>query len=359
MNCRVLFAIGCTVALATCGKDSSAPPAPTPTPQTGIGGSTLKTGSPTPQSPVSNQQVAATPIVLVASNASATYGSNAQFQYRFEIYDANGTLVQSALVPSGATTTSYPVPVDLEGEKSYQWQVRAEYQGSVGPWSPRAAFIAPLLTGYIRGNELYDPLTKGKTVGTIVGPVTFIPDVGVRLEAESSYIEYALPQPLSGGEYSALLTNLSVVSSTEDPKDRLISMREGDAGINNNLYRMTVDKRGNGAIAWRFLTGPGHYIETVSSERVPYSFHEALTYFVRATWGGGVFRVVFKEGGVDGSTIYDKSKSYEREYTPFPHMVFAGSPYQAGDRGDPSTVAGMVIRQIWVSANPRPGFANK
>ena len=95
----------------------------------------------------------------------------------------------------------------------------------------------------------------------------------------------------------------------------------------------------------------------VTTGRLP--FHEDLTYFVRASWGGGAFRVTFQEGGVDGNTIYDLSKGYQRSYTPFPHVVDAGSPYTPGDRGEPSSVAGMVIRQIWVSPNPRPAYANK
>jgi hypothetical protein len=302
--------------------------------------------------------------VLVVTNTSPTYQTGgAPLQYRFQLYDAASTLVQSGLVAaSGSGTTSYPLPIDLVGDQPYQWQARAEYQGAFGPWSARAAFIAPTTTGYVRGNELYDPLIKGTTVGTVHGPVTWVPGVGIRLESESSYIEYGLPQTLSAGEYSALMTNLSVVSTTEDPKDRVISMREGNAGINDNIYRMTVEKHGNGAIAWRFLTGRnygGSYIESSPAQRAPHAFHEDLTYFVRASWGGGVFRVLFQEGGFGGTTIYDVSTPYDREYTPVPHMVFAGSPYQAGDRGDPSTVAGMVIRQIWVSPNPRPGYANK
>jgi hypothetical protein len=40
-------------------------------------------------------------------------------------------------------------------------------------------------------------------------------------------------------------------------------------------------------------------------------------------------------------------------------MVFAGSPFHSGDRGDPSTVEGMTIRQIWVSSRPRPAGANQ
>ena len=363
MRSRLCCVAGvCVLTVVACGKDSSAPQTPSPPPQTGVGGATLKAGAPTPQSPINNQQVNTTPIVLVVTNTGSNYTTPVPLQYRFEIYNAANAVVQSALVAGGSGTTSYPVSIDLEGDQPYSWQARAEYQGTFGPWSPRAAFLAPTTTGYIRGNELYDPLIDGKTVGTVHGPITWIPGVGVRLDSESSYIEYALPQFLSGGEYSALLTNLSVVSTTEDPKDRVIAMREGTAAINDNIYRMTVDKRGNGAIAWRFLTGrnySGSYIETTSSQRFPFPFHENLTYFVRASWGGGVFRVLWREGGFDGNPIYDVSRGYDREYTPVPHMIFAGSPYQAGDRGDPSTVQGMVIRQIWVSARSRPGYANK
>ena len=167
---------------------------------------------------------------------------------------------------------------------------------------------------------------------------------------------------MTAGEYSALVSGLGVISRNEDPKWRVITMREGFGAINDNIYRMSVDKRGNGSVAWRFLTGSnrsGQYIQTPSSERLPLPFHEDVTYFVKASWGGGVFRVLFQEGGVDGNTFYDSSTGYRREYTPFPHMVEAGSPYQPGDRGDASSAAGMIIRQIWVSPNPRPAYANK
>ena len=97
----------------------------------------------------------------------------------------------------------------------------------------------------------------------------------------------------------------------------------------------------------------------VSGERQVYTFHEALTYFVQATWRNGFFNVIFKEGGVNGTEVFNFGKPYSRAYTPSPHMVFAGSPYQPGDRGDAASYAGMIIRQIWVSANPRPSFANQ
>ena len=183
--------------------------------------------------------------------------------------------------------------------------------------------------------------------------------MGLKLLSEASFVSYQLPQTLSEGEMSALITNVSVVSNTEDPKLRVFTMREGEAAINDNLYRMSVDKRGNGAIAWRFLTGPGPYIETVGAERYVYPFHEDKTYFVQATWRGGFFNVEYREGGVDGAVIYSFGKGYGAAYTPVPHNVYIGSPYTPGDRGEPSSLEDMIIRHLWVSSNTRPEFANK
>jgi hypothetical protein len=358
----------CALAIAVaCSKQSSQPNAPSAINPAMIGanadGSTLKVTAPAPQSPVNGVRLPqGEPVVLTFGNSTIMFSQPVELVYRIEVMNGGGGVVETAVVGSGAGSTSRVVTAALEGEQTYRWRVRAEYQGAFGPWSTVQSFIAPPNNGYIRGNELYDPLNNGQTVGEIHGPVTFIPGAGARLESPSSYIEYQMPEAVVEGEYSALVTGLGVISRNEDPKWRVLSMREGFAAINDNEFRMTVEKRGNGAVAWRFITGSnrsGQYIETVSSERRALPFHESLTYFIRATWVGGEFRVVIQENGVDGDTIYDYSKGYSRSYTPFPHMVEAGSPYQPGDRGEPSSVAGMVIRQIWVSPNPRPAYANK
>jgi hypothetical protein len=350
-----------------CSKTSSSPAAPGPIDPAMItanaDGSTLKVSAPTQQSPANGAKLEqGNPVVLVVSNSTAAYANPVPLSYRFELTGPNG-VVENTLVASGASTTSRTLDAtQLEGEKTYSWRSRAEYQGTPGPWSGTRTFIAPQSTGYIRGNEIYDPLIDGKTVGTIHGPVTFIPGVGVRLDAEESWIEYALPQTLTEGEYSVLATGLVNISNTEDPKLRVISMREGSAPMNDNIYRMTIDKRGNGAIAWRFLSGnnsSGAYIETVGSERTTYRFRGDLTYLVKGTWRGGFFSATYKEGGADGTTIYEFGKPYTGVYQPFPQMVYIGSPYEPGDRGEPSSLDGMIVRQLWLSPNPRPAFANK
>ncbi len=359
---RLVVAL-CVFSLSACGKSSPAPTSPAGTGVIGeaaADGSTLKVTAPTPVSPINGQKPEE--FLLVINNAATKFSSPVALTYRFEIYNGGGALVHTGFSGSGSGgTTSYAPEADLEGEKPYQWRARAEYQGAGGPWSEQASFVAPTTTGYIRGSEVYDPLTQGKTVGDIHGPVTFIPGVGVKLLSPDAYISYQL-QTLSQGEYSLLATNLSVINDTEDPKWKIMTMREGDAALNDNIYRMSVDKRGNGAIAWRFISGDnssGSYIETVGSERQVYPFHENLTYFVKATWRGQRFNVQFVEGGVNGTEIYNFGKSYDGIYQPLPHMAFVGFPYAPGDRGEPSSVSDMIVRQVWISSRPRPAHANK
>jgi len=59
-----------------------------------------------------------------------------------------------------------------------------------------------------------------------VGPVTFIPGVGAKLESLSSYIEYRLGSTVTGGEFSMLMTNM--IFNTEGAKTKVMAMSEGD-----------------------------------------------------------------------------------------------------------------------------------
>ena len=58
---------------------------------------------------------------------------------------------------------------NLELDATHTWRVRAIIRNPAGqmangPWSSAASFKSPL-GGYIRGNELFDPLYNGTTVG--------------------------------------------------------------------------------------------------------------------------------------------------------------------------------------------------
>lgn len=323
-------------------------------------GSTLKATAPAAISPVNNQRLDTPEILLTVRNSTANFASPVPLAYRFEVYNAAGARVyQSGLVPGeGDGTTDHAVAAQLDGDQTYTWQSRAEFNNAFGPWGARASFFLENSNGYIRGNELYDPLTNGRTIGQINGPVTFIPGVGVRLESQLSYISYELQQTLLEGEFSILVTGLA--TNTDGNKTKLFAMGEGYSDIVTNDRRMTVEKRGDppGIVAWRFITADDQ-VDTEGPERTFVEFDPNQTYFWEATWRGNFFNVLAKAGGVNGPKIYDMGKPFHgRAYDPVPHVIYLGAPVgRSGEAG--ASVDHVIIRQVWVSNRPRPAFANK
>ena len=313
-------------------------------------GSTLKATAPTPQSPVNNQQP--DQLVFVAGKSNATYGSSSTtFSYEFEIRNSGNSAavcpVGTVAGGSGSTVSFSPSNCTLEFDQPYSWRVRAVMGAARGPWSANATFRAPA-GGYIRRNEVYDPLTNGKTVGEIHGPVTFIPGVGVKLETHDSYIQYALPETLLQGEFSIVVTG--VATNTEGGKTKIMGMSEGLSDIVTNDRRMTVEKRGDpeGIVAWRFISHEDQ-VDTEGAEREFVAFDPNQAYLWTATWNG-VFNLRIQRGG---QTVYNKGKAYQGAYDPNPHYAFIGSPM--GRTGpDGATVPGMIVRHVWISPNPRP-----
>jgi hypothetical protein len=301
--------------------------------------------------------------ILVVANATLEFGTASLF-YRFEVYNAAGARIYSSALVAGGSggTTSHVLPatVSLEGEQTYSWQARAELADTVGPWSSRsnATFVTPSNEGYIRGNEMYDPLINGKTVGVAHGDVRFIPGRGVQILSQAGFISYELSSTLFEGEFSLIVENLH--KNTEGGKTKLFAMGKGYDDIVTNEYRMTVEKRGDppGTVAWRFIARDDQ-IDTEGAEREIVDFNENLTYFWQATWRNNFFNVLINEGGVFGSKIYDKGKHWEgRGYEPSPHVLYIGAP--VGRSGlDGASVDGVIIRQVWVSNRPRPATANQ
>src|SRR5207302_6615944 len=250
---------GLAVAVA-CGKHSASPASPTAVDPAAANaasdGSTLKATAPSLQSPVKGVKLeAGASITLVVANASMKFASGTPLSYRFQVFNTGGTQVyNSPLIGGGSGTTSHTVSAALDGDQTYQWQARAEYNGAVGPWSGRESFIAPVNDGYLKDGEIYDPLINGKSVGELHGPVTFIPGVGIQLNTWDSYISYQLPSTLLEGEFSLIVTNMP--ANTKGGKQKIMGMAQGYSDFIENDRRMSVEKRGDpaGMIAWRFLT---------------------------------------------------------------------------------------------------------
>jgi hypothetical protein len=356
----------CLIALAAaCSRQSASPTSPSAAAArtgqaVGEDGSTLKVSAPVPVSPINGVKInQGDNIVLTVNNSSATYAGSVPLKYEFAVVNSAGQQVFVGQNSSGAAQTSVQVTGNLDAEQPYQWHARAFYGDNTGPWSAYAQFIAPANEGYIRGNELYDPLSNGKTIGTVHGNVTFIPGVGAKLNDFYAYISYELPQTLMEGEFSLIVTGMK--ANTKGDKQKVMAMAQGYDDIITNDRRMTVEKRGDpaGAIAWRFLTHDDR-IETDSGDQRPvYNFDPNQNYFYQATWRNNIFNLLIREGGTGGTTIYDTGKQWEgRPYDPSPHVIYLGSPI--GRSGaTAASIENTIYRQVWVSANPRPAFANK
>lgn len=356
----VLCSAAALLAMAVaCSNNPATPLAPSsatdPSTAAAADGSTLKVAAPTPVSPVNGAQPDS--FVLVSNKVGGKFDPNVNPSYEFEIKTANGTTVSactSTVTPGGGTTVSYTPTCSLEFDSPYTWRVRAVHQGAVGPWSAAASFRSAS-GGFIRGNEVFDPLTNGRTVGEVIGNVTFIPGVGVRLNDFGAHIRYRLPQTLTTGEFSIIITNMA--TNTEGDKTKVMAMSEGLDDIVINDRRFTVEKRGDpeGIVAWRFITRDTQ-IDTEGAEREFVAFDPNESYLFTTTWNG-FFNLRIQRGGSNGPTIYSKGKGYEGVYDPSPHYAFIGAPF---GRSGPTaaTVPGMIVRNVWISPRPRPAGLN-
>jgi hypothetical protein len=323
----------------------------------GAGGATLKATPPTPTFPIDDQAVSDAP--TLTASASTLKFDQRTLQYRFELFNDSGAKVQDSGL---LATPAFKVTATLDFKKRYTWHVRAEYQGAAGPWSSTAAFISPE-GGYIRGNEVFDPLYNGRTVGDLVGNTSFVADKGIRLNDGSGYVRYLIPQTITAGEFSAEIEGLR--ANAPGNKSKVFGMQEGQTDFITNRYRVDVQYRGASgsppnAITFRALYGSATDLslryepDTATRYNSVYNLNPSTTYFWKTTWGNGEFRVTVKEGGINGRTIYDQAVPTPRgTYAPSPHYAYLGAP--VGRSGDESvSIPGAIYRNVWIGARPRP-----
>jgi hypothetical protein len=359
MKKLILTGLAASLALAmACGGDkTSNPVSPSSTEAggstaAGPDGATLKVTAPVQVSPANGATLENFSAPLTIQKSTASFVTSEAYAYRFQLL--NG----STVIAENRTSALSWAPSGLTSKTTYGWRARAEQGGFFGPWSATWTFTTPdKPEGFNRPGELYDPLTNGTTIGRTVGNVTFIDGVGAKLEGLTSYIQYRLPETITGGEISVLVTNLAY--NTEGGKTKIMAMSEDLADITTNDRRFTIEKRGDppGTVAWRVITS-NDQIDTIGSERVQRNFDTSHTYLWKATWGSGRFNLTIKDGGVNGNTIYNFGKGYRGVYDPNPHMVFIGGP--GGRAGANSgSVPDIIVRQLWVGRGPRPAYANQ
>lgn len=358
-----ITAAACMLALAVaCSKSSETPVSPSSaqpgSSDAAADGSTLKVTAPTTKSPINGQQPDGS-LVLVAGSSSGKFINVVDLSYRFQIINAGNTTVCNMVVAGGSgdvSVTPSNSGCTLDFDVVYSWQVRAELPDgtAVGPWSAKATFRSPV-GGYLKGNELFDPLTNGpSTVMTASNDVTWLPGVGVRLNSRESFVEYRLQQPCVDCELSALITNLG--NGSEEWKTKVISMLRGDGvNITDNAYRLTLDKRttwvGQGSVIRYTLKSRG--VDAGEPKSGPQSWNRANTYFWKYTWAGGNARLVVLDGGVNGTVKANLPTTYKAPYSPDPHLIRLGS---VRGRAGSDTNPGTIIWNLWVSPNPRPNL---
>lgn len=361
-NRFVLCSAAALLALAVaCSKSSPNPASPTST-QDGSSaaaadGSTLKATAPAPVSPINGAQPDS--LVLIATKSAGKF-TDLPLSYQYEIRSGSTTVYDSGVVggaASGANNVQFTPAAALTPDHDYTWRARAVYQGANGPWSADASFKSPV-GGYIRGNELFDPLFGGRTVGTIVGPTEWT-DEGLKLLGHESIVVYQLPQTLTAGEFGLMVKGAD--EGSEGDKSKIFSMQQGnDSDITTNSYRWTGELRGSsygggpGTISCRMIAGDGVSRDCDRSQR---SFDSRRWYFWRVSWNvGGSFTMEVRTDGPNGALIYSQTKGLDgRTYRPNPHMIYLGAPMGRGGPMD-ATLPGGIYKNVYVGPGPRPAF---
>ena len=354
----LLSAAACVLALAVaCSKAAPTPVSPTGAVPTegdaAADGSTLKVGAPGISSPNGGTQVT-DPTTLTASTVNGKYAS-VSVQYRFQVRSGSTVVAEGLAGPVSGSTVSFQ-PAGLNSDTDYSWRVRAESGTAFGPWSSDGTFKSPV-GAFIRGNELRDPLTIGRTVGTIIGATQFVPGEGLRLLTNESTVRYTLPTTLTAGEFSLMVKGAD--EGAPGDKSKIFSMQQGTDDITTNAYRFTGELRGRnysepGAISCRMIAGDG---VSRDCSRVVRSFTSTRWYFWKLRWDvGGSFTQEVREDSETGRVIYSFTHALNgRTYRPNPHNIYLGAPVGRAGPID-ATLPGGIYKNVYVGPGPRPAF---
>ena len=362
----VLCSAAAVLALAiACSKSSETPTSPSVS-ESGNGnagpdGSTLKVPAPATISPTNGAQP--DNLTLTASTVQGKYDKSMQLSYQFQISTDSGQVVsgctQTVTPDAGAANVTYTPSCGLEFDAPHKWKVRARNGDFVGPWSADASFKTPS-GGYINGNEVFDPLTNGKTAGELNGPTQFIPGEGLKLQDHNSFVRYRLPVNLQAGEFSMMIKGAD--EGTEGDKSKVFAMKEGpdEGDITNDDYRFTAELRGRnygspGSVTYRIIAGDG---VSRDGSRVQINFDSNRWYFWRFSWQTGSARLEVKLDSPTGPTIYNSGiGTGSHPYRPDPHYMYLGAPMGRAGALD-ATLPGGIYKNVWASSRQRPNFPN-
>jgi hypothetical protein len=318
--------------------------------------------TPNPASPTSTTPAGADavtdPVTLTSSKSTGKFQDIAP-SYQFQVRSGSTVVYDSGAVGgvgSGNNVTHGVPGTALNSDTDYTWRVRPVFQGALGSWSADGAFKSPV-GAFIRGNEVRDPLTIGRTVGEIRGPVQFTAQ-GLKLQAHESHVLYRLPVTLQQGEFSMMI--LGADEGSEGDKSKVFAMQEGpeENDVTTDDYRMTAELRGAnystpGAVTCRMIPGDG---SSNDCPRIVLNFDSSRWYFWRFSWRTGNARLQVIRDSETGQTVYDQSVGTGgHPYRPDMHFLYLGVP--AGRAGlIDATLPGGIYKNVYVGPNARPVF---
>lgn len=355
--CSAAAMLALAVACSDAPKSPASPSSTSPVSgEAAADGSTLKVTAPAAQSPVNGAQPQTLTFVASASTKQFAAANLPPLSYQVEVKTAAGTTVCTGSGAASGSTVSISPACTLDFDTNHTWRMRAVVGSAAGPWSTAATFKSPI-GGYITANEIYDPLYTGKTVGGIVGPVTFTSE-GARLEAQESHIRYQFSSPLTAGEFSVMIKGAD--EGAPGDKSKVFAMQQGDdADITTNSYRFTAELRGRnyvlpGSVSCRMITQGSNIMDCV---RQQLNFDSSRWYFWKLTWNaGGSFTISIQRDSPSGPVLYSFTHAmHGGVYRPSPHNLYLGSPIGRAGPID-ATLPGGIYKNLWVSARPRPAF---
>ncbi len=306
-----------------CSDNSSSPTSPS-NPSSGAPTDSSLT-APVAQSPGSGEQIETVQPELVVNNA--TGGSGAR-TYSFEVA-TDSAFQQSVASESGLMEglggiTKWRVPEALAANARFFWRARASTSSGAGPFSGTAEFR--IKAGFTRDRAsevvLFDPLTSGSTVGTLMGG-QFVAG-GWQPQMNTDCIRYQLPT-LREGFLEFETTNVS--SPNPFPGKRmLVSMWDPSKGeYTTNPFRMHLQKLDRSTVTFgdvrlRWISRGQEANTNISF----FDFDPSIVYSWRIEWGSfpGISSQhvkVFLEG------FEILTRNYDRAYSPNPHWLELGN----------------------------------
>jgi hypothetical protein len=358
----VVCILGVLAAAAGCGsKGSPAAPSASPSPVV-----TMKVETPVLKSPTSGLQLDTLKPTLSVANAVVA-GSVGTVTYEFEVSEMDsfpqGSRTSSAgdIAQGGDGVTTWDPPSNLIPNLKYFWRARAKAANVANPteWSPVETFRSQTKGFVISGQEVYDPLTDGATIGSKIGG-HFVPGGGWQAIGNGDAIYYDFGACTSCTmEFD--VTNFGRAVGASAGKDyKWVSMGNANGFGDFFLFRedpwkMHLEQRSDGdgtgmKLIWRNGSGgdgnPGDHEERNDST---VDWKSNVVYHFTLRWTPSTVTVsvgsIDADGQVTGNRIWFEESFGGRAYTP-PSLRIALGCYPRSD-----TMVGAIWRNVHIVRN--------